>query len=73
MDDLAIARGDAIGDPAGHFGDRHVVSGARGRARDCKSDHASADHQNLHCRFLPSLRRVSAARLRVSLVVEMTI
>ena len=45
MDDFAVARGDAIGDAAGDFGDRHVVAGQRRGPRDRKPDNAGADHQ----------------------------
>src|SRR5271169_1013345 len=48
MDHLAVARGDAIGDAAGCFGNRHVVAGKRGSARDRKADDSCADYQNLH-------------------------
>src|SRR6516225_1598073 len=48
MDHLAVPRGDAVGDPTGHFGDGHFMTGLRRSARDGKPDDASADHQNLH-------------------------
>src|SRR6516165_3516374 len=48
VDHLAVARGDAVGDPTGHFGDGHLMTGLRRSARDGKPDDASADHQNLN-------------------------
>ena len=49
MDHLAVARGHAVGDAAGQFGDGDVVAGKRRGARHRQSHHARADHQNLHC------------------------
>ena len=48
MDHLAIARGHAVGDAAGHFGNGHVVAGERRGARHRKPNDTRADHQNLH-------------------------
>jgi hypothetical protein len=49
MDHLAVARGNAVGDAAGHFGDGDIVAGLRRGARNGKANDARADHQNLHC------------------------
>ena len=54
MDHLAVARGHAVGDAAGHFGNGDVMAGERRGARDRKPDHARADHQNLHRVFRPA-------------------
>src|SRR5262249_44158317 len=54
----AVARGDAVGDPTGHFGDGHFMTGPRRGARDGKPDDAGANHQNLHRRS--SLESISA-------------
>jgi hypothetical protein len=51
MDHLTVARGNTVGDSAGHFGDGDVVAGLRRRAGDGKPDDARTDHQNLHCVF----------------------
>ena len=48
MNDLAVARGNAIADTAGRLGDDHVVAAARCSASDGKSDDPGADDQYLH-------------------------
>ncbi len=48
VDHLAVARGDAVGDAAGRFGDGDIVPAQSRRARDRKPDDARADHKDLH-------------------------
>jgi len=48
--------------PAGRLRGDHLMAGERRRPRDSKADHAGADDENLHARFV--LARVLAVEMR---------
>jgi hypothetical protein len=62
VDHFAVARGDAVSDAAGHFGDGDLMAGLRRGARDGQSDHAGTDHQNLHRGSLVAIQAHRFAR-----------